>query len=127
MKYQMFLAIICTFFLLCSCSFTADVYISFYWNDDTALDDENDEFKTGGIPNVPTTFDGLTKGNYYKTIAGEYTVIYKYFANSEERRLKITLEANSTVLGIENAYYDFYIRKGSDPSLYKIPPAPDEL
>ncbi|MBN2531633.1 MAG: hypothetical protein JXB88_02010 [Spirochaetales bacterium] len=107
----------CLLIVLTGCTLPGEVYISFSWVVDR---DMPDNIFQCDVPNIPDDFNDIKKGAYYFTSIGEYTISYNYSDDTFIRTKDITLKLKETVLGKENAYYDFVIRR-EGPEFYEVP------
>ncbi|MBN1698304.1 MAG: hypothetical protein JW881_12390 [Spirochaetales bacterium] len=119
MKRNMYRAVIFSILLLIlgGCAMEGDVYLSFFWYDGQ----KPDATFTCSAPNIPAALVDLEKGVYYKTKAGSYTVSCSWTAPPGVYSTNFTLEADSTILGVENAYYDISFYQYANPVCLKVP------
>jgi hypothetical protein len=100
------------------CSLPGNVYLCFSWVTDRDIPDLT---FTCEAPNIPDDINDIGKGGYYYTSHGNFTVTYNYTDDTTMRTLSITLEQKTTILGKENAYYDFIISRDNAPVCYEVP------
>ncbi len=100
---------------LVGCTLSGRVYIAFFWSDS-----ETPDALTCTAPNVPASVAAIHRGKYYDTIPGNYTLDYSYLSG-ESYSLSFKLDANSTLLGQEHAYYHATLHKTSAPTVESYP------
>jgi hypothetical protein len=94
------------------CAISGEVRIAFFW-------DGNLTAFSSGIPNVPKDHLTLDKGTYYLTFSGTYQLSYTLDGFVQPSQT-FTIEAQKTVLGKEDAYYNVHIRQGP-PIIERFP------
>jgi hypothetical protein len=109
------LAVVFAIAFLGGCDLSGRVYIAFFW-----AESETPDAFTCSAPNVPA-FAAIARGRYYETIAGRYDLQYSYTTRVITQSLTFGLEADSTMLGQENAYYHATLHKSSPPTVEPFP------
>jgi hypothetical protein len=109
--------VICLLFILTTCAMPGKVYLSFSWRTDRDIPDLT--FNCDA-PHIPADINEIGKGGYYYTEYGNYTVEYNYSDDAVMRSLDIELVRKKTILGSEDAYYDFIFRR-EGPEFYAVP------
>jgi hypothetical protein len=101
--------------LLCGCAFEGKVYLSFFW-----YEGQKPTTFTCTAPDTPPDANSLEKGTYYHTESGSWNLQYDY-GPTPSWNFNFTLDADSTVLGGETAYYDITLFQYAPPVLIKVP------
>jgi hypothetical protein len=100
-----------------ACGLPGKVLVAYFWDGDSS-DIASFDCK---LPNVPQNKDNIEKGKYYPTLPGKYQLTYRFVTSPSAYSITFKLEADETLMGNENAYYNVYMRATSPPSVEKYP------
>ena len=96
--------------MVTGCAMPGKVSVGFFWDGDAA-----------NIPSFTCTdINNIGKGTYYLTLPGTYGLTYNFTAQPTFSAA-LKLEANETLLGQENVYYNVYLREISPPIIEQYP------